>query len=714
MNIAAAISTREKCSLDHQHAKEFHNIKYTNKISDQILKNIIHFNPNSSPNDQPKPQSDNETIPSMINKLHTLVNKTTLSILRSDPVDLDPLFQVNLNQMQASLMLLNEFYADHSKKIQSENPLNNIKNLKEDLGADIDILQDTYEKTQHKATKDIRLLYKFYLDQTLHHSKMKPKIKHTVPENQNPVPTPEPEHQNKKTLPLHIKNMNLTKTIKSHSGMKSALFGQESNSHSISHQMRQMGPHHSDINLKEKSAAAKKLVTRLDFQKVFHNEQSKNDKENQMPNTQAANPGNHNTFQKDEPYLTTKRKSHHHKSLLPRRKSADYLIPQSFTQHLKSNLNLNTGGDQSSRETLTTAQTNSSNMFNLSIHNDHKNINLKKRLMSFGAHDFKQILEKHETYPKKASMAVTCLSARTTDKEIKAMKPPREEGGENKQKIFTKIFEKNMLINNLKQDIKNSLQNFSDAYKKAKHSKFDPKPLQKIDEEPKQNDQIENKLTLFGTNLDQAAVLEKDSQDETEMIAQAEDIMTEILMNIEADNSSNKELVNQAPVAEKGLLSKLEDEHVLNKNDIEILKNLKEMDKLINYGNQLPIEGGTNPTATFQALQKKVEKDGKFKNTKYFVPAIPQRKVQIKEVANQNKEEEEKHKKELEAYFTNRELISDFENMLEKSNSLVIQGNKINEQHIDEDEFLQDLIKNKQEHYVDGENNLSFNLDGDL
>ena len=383
------------------------------------------------------------------------------------------------------------------------------------------------------------------------------------------------------------------------------------------------------------------------------------------------------------------------------------LIPQSFTNHLKATLHTNHGGDQSSRETLTTAQTNSSNMFNASIHNDHKNVNLKKRLMSFGAHDFKQILEKHETFPKKKSMAVACLSARTTEKEIKAMKPVREEVGENKQKIFTKIFEKNMLINNLKQDIKNSLQNFSDAYKKAKTSKFDPKPqpLQKIDEEPKQIDHI-----IFGINLDQAAVLEKDSQDETEMIAQAEDIMTEILMNIEAD-TSNKEIVIQAPLPEKGLFSKLEDEHVLNKNDIETLKNLKEMDKLISHSNQLPIEGA-NPTATFQALQKKVEKDGKFKNTKYFVPAIPQRKIQIKEVENQNKEEEEKHKKELEAYFTNRDLVSDFENMLEKSNSLGIQGNKIPEDHLDEDEFLKDLIKNKQEHNLDGDHNLSFNLDG--
>ena len=60
----------------------------------------------------------------------------------------------------------------------------------------------------------------------------------------------------------------------------------------------------------------------------------------------------------------------------------------------------------------------------------------------------------------------------------------------------------------------------------------------------------------------------------------------------------------------------------------------------------------TNSSNAFETLKKKVVNDEKFKKTKYYVKEVPLKKPKISvNIEEKNKEEDERHKKELDEFF---------------------------------------------------------------
>jgi len=169
---------------------------------------------------------------------------------------------------------------------------------------------------------------------------------------------------------------------------------------------------------------------------------------------------------------------------------------------------------------------------------------------------------------------------------------------------------------------------------------------------------------------------------------------------------------------------------LLNSYDRKVLEDLAKMSDLINHNNKVLAlkEVVENPGMAFHNLRKKIHQDDAFKTNKFYVPEIPVKKqaITIKDVQEQNEEEDRKHKKELEKFKAENEMLMEFENILDNSESLVIPPKSTeqprtvtrrglmtfeNDFVIDEKDFLNGLTKCDSEDRILASESYSIDLD---
>jgi len=290
-----------------------------------------------------------------------------------------------------------------------------------------------------------------------------------------------------------------------------------------------------------------------------------------------------------------------------------------------------------------------------------------------------------------------------------------------KDEIYSKIFAKNMLINQMKQNLTETIQSKTtknaDSFEKQKEFEMALHQFQQMQAQTHKSDLdwLEEKIP---GNLNENIVADKNIEefDNHDLLGQIEKMKPRLPTQTFMPESTSSLGLDESKQA------------LLNSYDRKVLEDLAKMSDLINHNNKVLSlkEVVENPSMAFHNLRKKIHQDDVFKSNKFYVPEIPMKKPTIKDVHEQNEEENRKHREELEKFKADNEMLMEFENILDNSTSLVMPPksteprvvtkrglvNLENDFVIDENDFLNGITKcDSEERNLTSE---SYSIDLDL